>query len=99
METLKAWQRDRGEKDTLIRRQLEERRHLQQAIKHMRAEQAQEISALHQEIAAYVQERRADLPKLDAFNEKAKAQAREKAPTKPREWQKPRGFDGPDFGM
>lgn len=99
METLKAWQRDRGEEDALIRRQLEERRHLQQAIKHRRTEQTQEVGALQQEIAAYVQERRADLPKLDAFNEKAKNKAREKAPTKPREWQKPRGYDGPDFGM
>ncbi len=99
METLKAWQRDRGEKDALIRRQLEERRHLQQAIKHLREEQGQEIGALQQEIAAYVIERRADLPKLDAFNEKAKEKVREKAATKPREWQKPRGYDGPDLGM
>jgi hypothetical protein len=74
METLKAWQRDRGEKDALIRRQLEERQHLQQAIKHLREEQAQEIGTFQQEIAAYVQERRADLPKLDACNEKSEGQ-------------------------
>ena len=71
METVKSWQRDREEQDTLIRRQLDERAHLQQAIDHLRQEQAREISALQEEIAAYVLERRSDLPKLDAFNEKA----------------------------
>lgn len=99
LETLKAWHRDRGEKDGLIAQQLDERRQLQRAIEHMRQERAQEVSEIQDEIAAYMAQRREDLPKLDSFNDKAKGKAQTKSSDKTRSWTKHRGHDGPDFGM
>lgn len=96
LETLKAWHRDRTEKDVLIAQQLDERRQLQEAIKYMRQERVQEVAEIQDEIAAYIAQRREDLPKLESFNEKAKGKAKVKVLDKTRNWSRPQG---PDFGM
>ena len=96
LETLKAWHRDRTEKDVLIAQQLDERRQLQEAIKYMRQERAQEVAEIQEEIAAYIAQRREDLPKLESFNEKAKGKPKVKVLDKTRNWSRPQG---PDFGM
>lgn len=67
MEALRAWQRDRSEKDRLIQRQLDERGRLQQAIKKMRDTRAQEVAQIRSEIAAYVAMKRGDVPSLSAI--------------------------------
>jgi len=74
-----AWQcyvRDQREKDSLIYRHLEERQQLQKVITRMKAHREIEMSELRREIAAYLRMRRDDLPKLEAFNERAKHQGR-----------------------
>ncbi|MHC0054842.1 relaxase/mobilization nuclease domain-containing protein [Actibacterium sp. D379-3] len=66
MEALRAWQRDRAEKDRLVSRQLDERQRLQKAIRKMRDERAQEVAQIRSEIAAYVAMKRGDVPSLSA---------------------------------
>lgn len=52
-ETLKAWQRDRDEKDTLIFKQIEEREALQRDIKRQRSISVQELMQLRKDVANY----------------------------------------------
>ncbi|MCE8510424.1 hypothetical protein KBY28_18365, partial [Ruegeria pomeroyi] len=52
-ETLKAWQRDRAEKDVLIFRQLEERQALQKDIKKQRAQAQEELLQLRKDVRNY----------------------------------------------
>jgi hypothetical protein len=110
-QALKAWQRDRAEKDTLVHRQLDERQRLQTAINKMRETRAQEVSEIRKEIAAYVAMKRSDVPSLDAAM-RAKEIAKDKSQTRKRDdnqlervrrertrqRSRDRGFDhGPDF--
>ncbi|MCD1628086.1 relaxase/mobilization nuclease domain-containing protein [Seohaeicola saemankumensis] len=106
-EALRAWQRDRAEKDALVHRQLDERQRLQTAINKMREDRAREVSEIRKEIAAYIAMKRGDVPSLDAAH-KAREIAEDKARTKTRddgqrerirrERTRDRGFDrGPEF--
>ncbi|WP_299724815.1 relaxase/mobilization nuclease domain-containing protein [uncultured Tateyamaria sp.] len=109
-EALRAWQRDRAEKDALVQRQLDERQRLQTAINKMREDRAREVSEIRKEIAAYIAMKRGDVPSLDAA-QKAKDIAKDKQQTRKRDDQlervrrersrersRDRGFDhGPEF--
>lgn len=95
-EALTALERDRAEKDRLIAQQLSERRHLQHSIAHMRDERAKEIAEIQDEIAAYMAQRRDDLPKLDSFNDKARGGAPRRENNQTRGWLKP---SGPELGI
>ena len=66
LETLKAMQRDRTEKDALIHRHLEERRtlHLQMTLE--KQAKAKQVEALHHDIATYLQFTAKDAPDLRA---------------------------------
>ena len=63
---LRAWQRDRAEKDMLVQRQLDERQRLQTAINKMREDRAKEVAEIKREIAVYISMKRGDVPSLDA---------------------------------
>ena len=109
-EALRAWQRDRAEKDALVQRQLDERQRLQTAINKMREDRAREVAEIRKEIAAYIAMKRGDVPSLDAAH-KAKELAKDKQGTRKRndqlervrrersrERSRDRGFDhGPEF--
>lgn len=81
---LRAWQRDRAEKDTLVQRQLDERQRLQTAINKMREDRAKEVAEIRREIAAYIAMKRGDVPSLDVAH-KAKEIAKDKEQTRKRE--------------
>lgn len=66
MEALRAWHRDRAEKDRLVARQLDERQRLQKAIDKMREDRAKEVAEIRKEIAAYIAMKRGDVPSLYA---------------------------------
>lgn len=83
MEALRAWQRDRAEKDALVQRQIGERQRLQDAVRKMREARAQEIMQIRKEIAAYVAMKRGDVPSLAK-----QSQSEEQAKTKMRERQR-----------
>lgn len=76
MEALRAWQRDRAEKDRLVSRQLDERQRLQKAIRKMRDERAREVAQIRSEIAAYVAMKRGDVPSLNATKQSKKDQTK-----------------------
>ncbi|MGR3513837.1 MAG: relaxase/mobilization nuclease domain-containing protein [Paracoccaceae bacterium] len=81
---LRAWQRDRAEKDALVQRQLDERQRLQNAINKMREDRAKEVAEIRREIAAYIAMKRGDVPSLDAAH-KAKEITKDKEQTRRRE--------------
>jgi hypothetical protein len=93
VESLKAWQRDRAEKDALISRQLTERHELQKAVQHFRDQRTKDVSEIEKEIGEYLALRRNDLPSLKDFNEKSGAKTPNRSQTRGRD----KGFDGPDF--
>lgn len=109
-EALRAWQRDRAEKDALVQRQLDERQRLQTAINKMREDRAREVAEIRKEIAAYIAMKRGDVPSLNAAH-KAKEIAKDKQSMRKRDDQlervrrersrersRDRGFDhGPEF--
>lgn len=53
LETLKAWQRDRDQKDEMIFKQLEERQALQRDIKRQRSISSQELMQLRKDVANF----------------------------------------------
>ncbi|MEO1347016.1 MAG: relaxase/mobilization nuclease domain-containing protein [Pseudomonadota bacterium] len=103
-EALRAWQRDRAEKDALVQRQLDERQRLQSAINKMRDDRAREVSEIRKEIASYIAMKRGDVPSLDAAM-RSKEIAKDKQQTRKRSddqrertRERDRGFDrGPEF--
>ncbi len=76
VESLKAWQRDRAEKDALISRQLTERHELQKAVQHFREQRAKDIGEIEKDIGEYLALKRSDLPRVKDFNEKSGARTR-----------------------
>lgn len=79
-ETLQAWQRDRAEKDTLIFRQLEERRVLQRDVKKQRAIVRGELMQLRKDVANYEEGKAFDREREKAEEERR----RQRSPQKPR---------------
>jgi hypothetical protein len=77
MEALRAWQRDRAEKDAFVARQLDERQRLQKAIDKMREDRAKDVAEIRKEIAAYIAMKRGDVPSLDGAH-KAREIAKDK---------------------
>lgn len=69
-ETLQAWQRDRGEKDTLIFRQLEERQALQKDVKKQRAIVREELIQLRKDVANYDESKRFEREREKAEQER-----------------------------
>lgn len=59
-ETLKAWQRDRDQKDEMIFKQLEEREALQRDIKRQRSISSQELMQLREDVANFQEIERPD---------------------------------------
>lgn len=107
MEALRAWHRDRAEKDALVARQLDERQRLQKAIDKMREDRAKEVAEIRKEIAAYIAMKRGDVPSLDAAQSareiaKDKTRRREDRQRERRQRERTRERDrsrdrGPDF--
>lgn len=93
LECLKAWQRDRAEKDGLISRQLTERHELQKADQHFRDQRAKDVQEIEQEIGQYLALKRSELPRVRDFNERSGA----KTPNRTRPHGRGKAFDGPDF--
>ena len=59
-ETLKAWQRDRNQKDEMIFKQLEEREALQRDIKRQRSNSSEELMQLRKDVANFQEIERPD---------------------------------------
>lgn len=93
LESLKAWQRDRAEKDALIARQLSERQELQKAVQHFRDQRTKDVGEIENEIGQYLALKRSDLPRVKDFNEKSGV----RTPTRTKPKGRDKGFDGPDF--
>ncbi|MEM6661446.1 MAG: relaxase/mobilization nuclease domain-containing protein [Pseudomonadota bacterium] len=104
MDALRAWERDRAEKDRLIARQLDERQRLQQSIRKQREDRSKEVAQIRKEIAAYIAMKPGHIPSLevarrDPASEKAKEQTRDNT-QRERQRQRERRRDrnrGPDF--
>jgi hypothetical protein len=93
LECLKAWQRDRAEKDALISRQMTERQELQKAVQHFRDQRTKDIGEIEKDIGEYLALKRSELPRVKDFNEKSGA----RTPNRARPRNRDKGFDGPDF--
>ncbi|MFG6598777.1 MULTISPECIES: relaxase/mobilization nuclease domain-containing protein [unclassified Sulfitobacter] len=82
LETLKAWQRDRAEKDALIFSQIEERQALQRDIKRQRMQASQELMQLRKDVANYRDLERPD-PEREREAERLRSRKRSRRPSGP----------------
>ena len=81
-ETLKAWRRDRDEKDEVIFKQLEEREALQRDIKRQRDLASQELMQLRKDVANYREIERPD-PEVSREEERRRSRQRRRRPSGP----------------
>lgn len=80
-ETLKAWQRDRDQKDEMLFKQLEEREALQRDIKQQRSISSQELMQLRKDVANF---REIDRPDPERKREEAeRRRSRKRRPSGP----------------
>lgn len=93
VETLKAWQRDRCEKDAMIARQQAERQELQRAVESFREKRNRDVGEIEAEIGKYLALKRDDLPRVKDFNDRSGAKPR--TPMRPRD--RGKDFKGPEF--
>ena len=75
-ETLKAWQRDRDQKDEMIFRQIEEREVLQRDIKRQRSISSQELMQLRKDVANFQEIERPDPERKRAEAERRRSRTR-----------------------
>jgi hypothetical protein len=81
-ETLKAWQRDRDEKDALIFEQIKEREILQRDIKRQRSLSTEELMQLRKDVANYREIERPD-PERSREEERRRSHQRTRRPSGP----------------
>ncbi|WP_295537609.1 relaxase/mobilization nuclease domain-containing protein [uncultured Thioclava sp.] len=75
-ETLKAWQRDRDQKDEMIFKQIEERQALQRDIKRQRSISSQELMQLRKDVANFQEIERPDPERMREESERRRSRTR-----------------------
>lgn len=99
MEALRAQERDRAERETVIQKQLAERRTLQQRLKLVRAQQHEAVQDLTREAALYARLGKDGPDEKPERSLPGRERDRSRGSRTGRGRDRSRGDDGPDFGL